>query len=245
MASKTPTTATSALCALSVPDETIAALQEVAAYGTEQYALADTIRRTYGIATAVRALTSLLTPQAMEPIMALQNSPLGFLTDNRSGGYSVDTVRTAYIQALIEGLDPVGNEWNILASRMYVTKNGMKHKLRNIPGLRYSVRPGIPRNAGEKGALVPVHLEWSVGGEARQTDLEFAVKLNAGMGADALVGKATRKALAWLYEEVTGNSVSEGEVGDSAPIDITPRATAQAVPQAADPQSPLPVMEAM
>ena len=38
------------------------------------------------------------------------------------------------------------------------------------------------------------------------------------MGADAIVGKATRKAYAWLYEEVTGNQVSDGDVMDADPL---------------------------
>ena len=148
----------------------------------------------------------------------------------------MDTVRTALIQSLIEGLNPCGNEWNILAGRMYVTKNGMRRKLAQIPGLAKHVTPGIPRNAGEKGAIVPVHVEWTYKGETHKTDLEFAVRINAGMGVDALVGKATRKALAWLYEEVTGNSVAEGEVGDSAPIDVTPKPSPLEAERPADPE---------
>lgn len=217
--------------ALVVPEETVTALAEAVSYGESQNLLPDTIHRTYGVATAVSTLTNLLTPKMMEPIMALQNSPLGFLTDQRGAGYPVDVVRTALIQSLIEGLEPVGNQWNILAGRMYVTKNGMARKLSRIPGLLRHVTPGIPRNAGEKGAIVPVHVEWTYNGETHKADLEFAVKINNGMGVDALIGKATRKALAWLYEEITGNSVPEGEVGDSAPIDITPKASPLEQPQ--------------
>lgn len=218
--------------ALAVPEDTIAALAEAASYGMAQSQISDNFRRAYGVATAVQRLTNILTPQVMAPIMALQNSPLGFLTDQRGGGYPVDAVRTALIQAAIEGLSIYGNEFNILAGRMYVTKNGMARKLRQIPGLRHTIVVDIPHGTGEKGAVVTAHIAWAIGdGPQRTQDLQLAVRVNAGMGADAIVGKATRKARAWLYEEITGSSVAEGEVGDSAPIDITPKASPLEQPQ--------------
>ncbi|MBO4620332.1 MAG: hypothetical protein J5654_09515 [Victivallales bacterium] len=218
-------------------DEFIAALDNAAKYGEDAALMAKGFAKMFRVGAAVQQLTALLTPQIMEPIMALQNSPLGFLTDSKTGGYPVDTVRAAVIQAAIEGLSVTGNEFNILAGRMYITKNGMKRKLSQIPGLRKHVTPGIPKthpNGG--GAIVPVHVDWTYNGEHNTQDMEFAVKMNSGMGADALIGKATRKALAWLYEEITGNAVSDGDVADMEPINITPKQSPlEKAPEAGDP----------
>lgn len=232
-----------------LPADIIASLSEAAAYGLAQTSIADNFLRAYGVAAAVDRMTKLLTPQAMEPIMALQNSPLGFLTDKQAGGYPVDTVRSALIQAAIEGLGVYGNQWNIIAGRMYVTKNGMREKLRRIQGLRYSIVVDVPHTSGDRGAVVTAHVIWSLnGGETRTQDLPLAVRINSGMGADAIMGKATRKARAWLYEELTGNAVDEGEVGDSAPIDITPRAASEPAPaegNEAQGAGPLPLLQKM
>lgn len=172
----------------------------------------------------VANLNALLTPKVMESIMWLQNNPIGFLTDRKGAGYSMDEVKTCIIQAGFEGVQAVGNQFNIIAGRLYITKNGMAYKLKHVPGLRYHVTPGIPKAAGQGGAICPVHLEWTLNGEKFQNDMEFAIRVNNGMGADAIIGKATRKAYAWLWEEVTGNAAPEGEVADAAPaIDVTPK----------------------
>lgn len=206
---------------LAIPDEVITALSDAAKFGSEQIDITDNFRRAAGVATAIQRMRAILTPQVMSPFMELQNSTLGFLTDVKGNGYPVDVVRDCMIQAAIENLSIYGNEFNIISGRLYVTKNGLKNKLKNECGLKFHATPGTPRAANEKGAIVPVHLEWTQGGKKQTADLDFPVRINAGMGVDALKGKSERKALAWLYEEVTGNAVDDGEIGDE-PIDITP-----------------------
>lgn len=229
-----------------VPTEIMQALSAMARYGMEQTELEDNFCRAIGVATAVARLRELLSPQVMAPIMQLQGSAIGFLSDRE---YDVDTVRTVLIQAAIEGLSIYGNQFNILGGRMYVTKGGMAAKLRRLAerrGLRHTIVIDPPRMAqGDRGAICAAHLTWQLRGEEPRTqDLNIPVRVNSGMGADAILGKATRKARAWLYEEITGNEVPEGEVGESAPIDITPRqaATATATARTA---SPLPQLQAM
>lgn len=229
--------------ALAANDDVIAALDNAAKFGAAAV-LADRFKAMFMVGAAVQQLRALLTPKVMAPIMALQNNPLGFLTD-RPNGYDEDTVRTAIIQAAIEGLSVTGNEFNILASRMYITKNGMKRKLGMIPGLLKHVTAGIPKlHPNGNGAIAPMHLDWTYNGTHRTQDLEFAVKLNKNMGADGIMGKATRKALAWLYEEVTGNAVADGDISDMDLNDITPRQSPLEVAQkpepAALPENPQP-----
>ena len=78
---------------------------------------------------AMNRLRDALTPPIMESIMKLKGSQLGFRTDECAATqykegvtYGVDAVRECLIVATCMGLSPVGNQWNILAGRTYVTK---------------------------------------------------------------------------------------------------------------------------
>ncbi len=202
---------------LAVPEQTIAALDDLAKQGIVAGTVTSQFRRIFITGAVMYNMQQILTPQVMSNIMWLQNSPMGFLTD-RPNGYGVDEVRACVIEAAVRGLDVLGNEFNILAGRFYATKNGLKHMLRNVPGLYKNVTPGIPKMCGENGAIITMHLDWTYNGKHQEKDIEFAIRVNRGMGADAIIGKATRKAYAWLYEEVTGNSAADGEVGDMVPL---------------------------
>ena len=48
--------------------------------------------------------------------------------------------------------------------------------------------------------------------------MTLTIRINKGMGADAIIGKSTRKAAAWLYQTVTGQTVDEGEANESTPV---------------------------
>lgn len=207
-----------------IPEATIAALDKAAEAGALVQTAATEFARIFATANCIEELRKLLTHEVMRPIMLLQNSPVGFLTDRRDTGYDEETVRCAIIEAAINRVSVCGNEMNIIAGRFYCAKNGLKHKLRNIDGLYYNVTPGIPKLCGEQGAIIRMRIEWTYHAPQKEKEIDFAIRVNKGMGADAIVGKATRKALAWLYEEVTGNTVPEGEAGDVVIID-TPAVT--------------------
>lgn len=50
-----------------------------------------------------------------------------------------------------------------------------------------------------------------------QRGKDIPVRVNAGMGADAILGKATRKASAWLYNELTHAGIADGDAEGDAP----------------------------
>lgn len=196
-------------------------------------------KRAFATAEAVYQLKALLTPEVMKPILHLQNTALGFMTDRKDNGYPLDVVKDCLIDAVLSGVSPVGNEFNIIAGRTYITKNGMKHKLSGLDGLSYTLTPGIPKMANDsKGAVVEMAIDWTYSGKENHKAINFAVRVNAGMGTDAIIGKATRKAAAWLYETVTGQTVNEGDVSDDgkvieatakeSPIETSPEPTATA-----------------
>lgn len=210
---------------------------------------AQAIQMAKGIRDMRLALTDDFVKHALMP---LQGTTLGFLTDkdkNKDGspgpGYPLATVRECAIEAMIRGLNVVGNEFNIIADRCYGTKNGYARLVREFPGLTHLVlTPGVPTFAGEKGALVPFTATWKLNGKPDSIecqapkegpDTRIPVKVNAGMGYDAILGKAERKMLFRIYQRVNGSSfgATEGEVGDEGAINTTGEPAPSPVPAGA------------
>lgn len=177
-------------------------------------------------------------------IMSLQGKALGFRTDkDQNGGYDPITVVACYTEAALKGLPPVGNCWNIIGGRTYTTKEGFTYLLHR-QGVQYTLLAGTPENEKTTQPLpgktlrtveIPVTVKWG-----RNTEhLRFEVRLNNGMTADAVIGKAKAKALKWLYEQVQSNQFLQMEAVDNAePIVVN---TAEAIPgqaQAAPTQKP-------
>lgn len=209
---------------LTISNEAIAALDKAAENGLIAQKEASQFKRAMMVAESVGELRRLLTPEVMANIMRLQNNAIGFRTDN-AAGYPLDVVRDCLIEATLRGVYPVGNEFNIISGRCYITKEGYWHKLKDIPGLSWVEVPGIPRIAGDgSGAICKIRIEWTLNGEKSSQELEMAIRVNKGMGADAIVGKLTRKARAWLYTTITGQDAGDGDAEDDTPIDVTPQA---------------------
>lgn len=167
-----------------------------------------------------------LTDDVMDPIMSLQGSPIGFRTDkDKEGGYPLTVVREVIIAAAMMGLMPVGNMFNIIAGRLYVTKEGFMFLLSGIEGLVYDVEFGLPKQS-QGGSVVHAHVVWSIkDGEKKSMDWDIPIRVNAGQGADAVLGKAMRKACAKLYNKITNSTLSDADVteDEGAMKDVTPR----------------------
>jgi hypothetical protein len=172
-------------------------------------------RKAFGMAGAITMLRQQITEQHMGLLMPLQNSAMGFLTDNK-GGYPVEVVKECVIEAVLRGFAVTGNEFNIISGRFYATKNGLARKVREFPGLTdLRLNLGVPE-VGREGQVVDARATWRLNGKADELARLIPVKVNAGMGPDAILGKATRKLLASVYGVLTGSehTVPEGEVGD-------------------------------
>lgn len=168
------------------------------------------------IAEATQQLKDLLTPEYMKPIMALQSNKLGFKTDkDDKGGYPIEVVKNCLIEAVLTGVQPFGNQFNIISGNMYVTKEGFGHLLKNTKGLSYKIIPGLPRINNERsGAAVSVTVKYTYGGASNEESLDIPIKMNAYMGVDAILGKTTRKARAWLFNTIHDSEVADGDVVD-------------------------------
>jgi hypothetical protein len=178
------------------------------------------------MAKNVMLARSLLTPEIMKYINSVKNTSIGFLTDevpqhkatkNRPVfQYGEDTIKDCVIEALSRGLYPINNEFNILAGRCYTTKNGYTHQLKDLKDLdEVEINIEIPRIKGDgTGAVVDVQLSYMFKGKKFDTTKHFACRMNAGMGADAIVGKAERKIKKWLFERVTQTTTSDSDLVD-------------------------------
>jgi hypothetical protein len=197
------------------------------------------------MAAAVNDLRTLFDrPEIKARIVALQDTPLGFRTDqdpkvkrrkkNQITGqfeeksntpYSYDIVREAAIEALLRRLQLVGNQFNVIAGRFYCTKEGFEALIRQLPAVA-NFRPviGVPQSK-PGGVIVDCSATWTQNGETQSLKASIPVKTDDYSGADQSIGKATRKFLKRCYECMTGNSIPEGDTGDIegvAAVDFMP-----------------------
>lgn len=193
-----------------------ATIAKVAATGARCFAEMakpmDTARKAMVTAQALDELRAVLSPEVMKRIMTLQNSPLGFLTDKREGGYPTETVKECVIEALLAGVAWTGNEFNIIAGRCYITQNGYARKVRELDGLTaLELIPGMPGIVNGQPA-VRVAARWLFDGKPMQfADGEgkpgqvFTIIARNGATPDNYIGKAKRKALKAIYDRCTGS----------------------------------------
>lgn len=170
------------------------------------------------IATAVSELKSLLTKEYMAPIMALQGNKLGFKTDkDKTGGYPEDVVKNCLIEAVLIGLQPFGNQFNIIAGQMYPTKEGLGHLLNNYEGLKqYDIVCNITKISQDRtSASVDADITWTINGEKKEKRVPIPIKIDQYASVDSIIGKATRKGRAWLLSTISGIEITDGDVQDT------------------------------
>lgn len=185
--------------------------------------------RAHELASMVGALETAITPDFMRPIMDLRDKRIGFRTDRdptqtdyKTGRahvpYAEDVVKRCLIEAVICGVYPTGNEFNIIAGNCYITREGYTRLVREIEGLTdLQLSPAPPKRVGEDGAIVDFDASWKMNGVQQAMRESIPVKINKGMGTDAILGKAERKMLYRVYKRATGSETSlpEGDVDDA------------------------------
>ncbi len=178
--------------------------------------------KAFQVANAIAKIKELLTTEYMKPIMALQGNVLGFKTDKdlaqggaKGNGYSEEVVKNCLIEAVLTGVQPVGNQFNIIAGNSYITKEGLGYLLDNVAGLEYSITSELPRiNTEKTSAAIVMNLKWKINNQEHEQKLELPIRMNSFMGTDAVIGKGTRKARKWLYEKIKGIEISDGDITD-------------------------------
>ncbi len=202
----------------------------------------------YGMAVA--QLREALDEKVMKALCKLKNSKLGFRTDEvPHQPYPMELVRDCIIDAATLGLQCVGNQFNIIGGNMYVTKEGFTFLLRQLSqqgalrDMKFIYHPaeitesstmGTSRSGEqyqkiEREGRVMVEVSCVYQGKAIREQLEFVIRVNKGMSQDAVLGKAERKAKAWLYNHLTDQAISDGEAEAEAMRDVTPGAGGKVV----------------
>lgn len=179
----------------------------------------------------VKLLREALTDEVMnEVFIPLMNTKIGFLTDRdpsrpdkKTGQpptpYPVPVVRDCLIDALAMGLMPTGNQMNILAGRMYPTKEGYSALLSRL-GVKYICEVGLDESEpAAKAARIQVVINYSYNGEKSKIATVATVKKDGYSSLDLLRGKAERRGKKILYEYLTGCDM--GEDGETAVVDAT------------------------
>ena len=187
-----------------VPDDALMAIDEAFqdCRGVMTLANAGSMLHAIKLARGMTRLRDLITPEVMQEILPLMNSPLGFDTDKNPAKdatatpYPEHIVKDCFMVATLKGARPVGNEFNIIASSAYLTKAAYKRFILEFEGLT-EFRPeyGLPRMS-DGSAVVPCKATWKLNGQPQSLAMDIPVRLNRGMGADAAYGKAERK---WHY----------------------------------------------
>lgn len=111
---------------------------------------ADAVLKPVWMAIAIEDMKEALTPEAMSIISHLSDSSLGFKTDKKPGEkYDPETLKRIVIQAVLNGVNIVGNEFNIIKGEMFIAKNGWKRKLKEAGFSRIDVNVGRPEDVKE------------------------------------------------------------------------------------------------
>lgn len=229
--------------------EAASKIDQVASLAMSHFTNAGSMAAELQVAQAMADLRAMLTPEVMQPIMALMDTDLGFRTDrdprqkdrnnNPNTPYPVDVVKDVVIEAKLRGFHTIGNEFNIISGRFYAAKSGFRRKLtdgKSFPALaNFKDSYDVPRNVAEKGAIVKCRAEWTLNGKRDSVECEFAIKVNAYMGSDAILGKAERKLCKRVHDLISGVHTPDAEVGE---VDDQPENTARrtvAAPVIVDP----------
>ena len=164
-------------------------------------------------ARAVKIVRELITDEMMTDMEYLQGDSMGFKTDKK---YDRKALREVISQALLSGYRLVGNEFNIIGGNFYAAQNGLFRVVNDWPGLTdLELIPGVP-HIQNGSALVPYRANWRLSGrqysidckQSEDGDTRIPVKVNAGQGPDAVLGKAKRKMLARIQERLSGMKVA-------------------------------------
>lgn len=205
------------------------------------------VLKALSMARAIQGLRDLLTKDVVGDLMILQGTKLGFLTDkDKTGGYELATVRDVAIEAIIRGFRLVGNEVNIIAGRFYPTREGFERVVREWPGVSGIILElDVPEIHGD-AARVGGTAQWTLNGQRHlierfktlTRDLRIPVRVNNGMGVDAVLGKARAKMYRLIHERLTG-LITDLQTDEPEPETLEPsEPPVAAITNAANEQQP-------
>ena len=154
----------------------------------------------------------------MPAIIKLRDSPLGFRTDrgkeSNKPAYDEATVKECVVEALLRGVKLVGDQFNIIAGRTYITLNGYR-LLVNGSGCQQLTYEVDPIELNEKEHKIRGKAAWVLDGKNYSIEKQFCCKAHLSKSGYPITtweqtqGKATRKLFKSIYETVTGRAFHE------------------------------------
>lgn len=201
---------------------------ELACKSAEGLQIVNNFGAAFQAVTVVSLLREAMTDEVMDAVfMPLMNTKIGFLTDHTGKArgnrpplapYSREIVRDAIIDAVTIGLLPTGNQFNIIAERMYPTKEGYTALLRRL-GIKYFIDVSYDKSQTKGFAEIPCKISYEYNGEKNSFSIIATVKKDDYSSPDQLRGKAERRAKKALYEYITGCDFGDADEESSTPID--------------------------
>jgi hypothetical protein len=205
-------------------------IEQISATAREAFFSEQSFSKSITIAKSIDDLRLAVDPM-LPIIMKLMNTSLGFRMDRdpalpvkqgepKPEPYSKEVVREVFIEATLRGFYMVNNEVNIIASRFYGALNGFERIVRSHKNISdFKDIFGVPTRVGDDGAIVKCKAIWkqkSSSGKFVQQEIEreFPIRVNRGMGADAILGKSKRKLYAAVYSRLTGVITPDGDATD-------------------------------
>lgn len=145
--------------------------------------------------------------------------------------YEYSEITECCINALLKGYRLTDNEFNIIAGNFYPAKNGKFRKIvetKNLTDFTFSTTPPVYKSETRlvnnkpwqvQYAEVETFANWKIKGKTHflgnygnrkaQDSLIFKIKVNQGMGDDAVIGKALSKLFSRVLMRITGKIYDE------------------------------------
>lgn len=200
---------------LAIPASTIAKMEQLQTeYAPQKMEALSEIKRTVALAQGIAEIKSVV-KEFVPLLRELQGTSLGFRTDrDKDGGYPAEVLTEVATEAILRGFSWTGNEFNIIAGRFYGTREGYTRKVGQYPGLTdLVIIPAVPAMT-TSGATVKMTATYRLNDVPKKFEQTFAIRVNAQMGVDAVIGKARRKCLAAIYGILTGSIQTDLEDED-------------------------------
>ena len=165
-------------------------------------------------ANAMYLLDQILTDQVVKAFyIPLMNTRAGFLTDRDPARakrgqtppvpYSVAQVRACLKDAILKGLLPIGNQFNIIAGNVYITREGYTYLLSRM-GVKHRI---IPSQLADRDgyAVYSCRIEALTAQKERISYTNEVLFKRGQYDSDALLqGKAYARSVKSLYTYVSG-----------------------------------------
>ena len=146
-------------------------------------------------------------PEIKDLILGFQGTALGFKTDKK---YAPAKVLDCAMEALTAGAHLHGNEFNIIADNTYFAQGFFTRKVREYctsnkikRDISYEAK-WIKTSGKQSQYEVTATIIWALPGADPRKQIKKYKLL--GVSDDQVIGKATKRAHQWLYNELTNNN---------------------------------------